>query len=167
MSAALFHRNSDSATRAPAIALRKRVHVNTLITAPDTMEIEWGGAFSVDGSFTLPATIHFTPEGHHVWWGRTEFSASFDSLASSADPVGRVTHFSDRVGMAATCVVHDGAKLDIAFAPQLSVLLRGDDGVRAGATAIARYDAGRKQHGCYRHVVSSQSSVANESCRNH
>ena len=137
----------DTSTRAPAITLRKRIHVNTLITAPDTLEVEWGGAFSMDGSFTFPATIHFTPEGHHVWWGRTEFSASFDSLASSADPLGRVTHFGDRVGLAATCVVHDGEKLDIAFAPQMSVLLRGDEGVRAGATAIARYDAGRSSTG--------------------
>lgn len=145
-SAALFH-HAGSAPRAPAITLRKRVHVNTLITTPDTIDIEWGGAFSVDGGFTLPATIHFTPEGHHIWWGRTELSASFDSLASSADPLGRVTHFGDRIGLAATCVVHDGDQLDIAFAPQLSVLLRGDDGVRAGATAIARYDSGRSSTG--------------------
>jgi hypothetical protein len=148
LSAQLFHRQSEqSATRAPAITLRKRVHVNTLITAPDTFEIEWGSAISTDGSFTLPTTIHFTPEGTHPWWGRTEFSASFDSLSSSAGPPDHVTHFGDRVGLAATCVVHDGEKLDIAFAPQVSMLMRGDEGVRAGATAIARYDIGRSSTG--------------------
>ncbi len=139
--AALFHLKS-SAERSPAITLRKRVHVNTLITEPGTMEIEWGGAFSVDGSFTFPTAIHYTPEGTHAWWGRTEFSASFDSLSYD-----QVNHFGDRVSAAATCVVHDGDKLDFAIAPQVSYLLRGDSGVRVGATAIARYDVGRSSAG--------------------
>jgi len=111
------------------------------------MDIEWGGAFSVDGGFTLPAVIHYTPEGPHVYWGRTEFSASFDSLASSVDSGHRVTNFSDRASFAATCVVHDGEKLDIAIAPQVSVLLRGARGTRVGSTAIARYDVGRSSAG--------------------
>jgi hypothetical protein len=140
--AALFHLGDSSGERAPAITLRKRIHVNTLITEPGTMEIEWGGAFSLDGTFTLPMAIHFTPEGHHAWWGRTEFSASFDSF--SHDPVN---HFGDRATLAATCVVRDGDKLDIAIAPQVTWLLRGDHGARAGATAIARYDVGRSSAG--------------------
>jgi hypothetical protein len=141
--AALFHRgDSVPAERGPAITLRKRIHVNTLITAPGTMEIEWGGSFSFDGSFTLPMAIHYTPEGHHAWWGRTEFSVAFDSLA-----VDSAAQFGDRTTVAATCVVHDGDKLDIAVAPQASFLLRGDSGARIGATAIARYDAGRSSAG--------------------
>jgi hypothetical protein len=71
--AALFHLKG-SGERSPAITLRKRLHVNTLITQPGTMDIEWGGAFSTDGSFTFPTAIHFTPEGTHAWWGRTEFT---------------------------------------------------------------------------------------------
>src|SRR5438477_10845210 len=35
------------------IALRKRVHVNTLITAPGMTEIEFGGAFSTEGNFSF------------------------------------------------------------------------------------------------------------------
>jgi hypothetical protein len=141
--AALFHLGgSTGGQQSPAITLRKRVHVNTLITQPGTMDIEWGGAFSTDGSFTFPTAIHFTPEGHHVWWGRTEFSASFDSLSYD-----QVNHFGDRVSAAATCVVRDGDKLDIAIAPQVTYLLRGDSGARAGATAIARYDVGRSSAG--------------------
>jgi hypothetical protein len=139
--AALFHLKG-SGERSPAITLRKRVHVNTLITQPGTMEIEFGGAFSSDGSFTFPTAIHFTPEGPHAWWGRTEFSASFDSLSYN-----QVNHFGDRISGAATCVVHDGDKLDIAVAPQVTYLLRGDSGARAGATAIARYDVGRNSAG--------------------
>lgn len=145
--AAVFFHRTSSDERAPAISLRKRVHVNTLIAEPDTMEFEWGGAFSTGGDFTLPAAIHYTPQGHHVWWGRTELSASFDSLSSTADPIGRITHFGDRISLAATCVVHDGEKLDLAIAPVVSLLLRGDDGIRSGATAIARYDAGRSSTG--------------------
>ncbi len=141
--AALFHLNgTTSGQRSPAITLRKRLHVNTLITEPGTIEIEWGAAFSTDGSFTFPTAIHYTPQGSHVWWGRTEFSASFDSLSYN-----QVNHFGDRISGAATCVVHDGEKLDIAIAPQVSYLLRGDSGARAGATAIARYDVGRSSAG--------------------
>jgi hypothetical protein len=140
---ALFHFKSfSSSERAPAMTLRKRVHVNTLITAPGTLEIEWGAAVSSDGSFTFPTVLHYTPEGPYVWWGRTEFSASFDSLSYD-----QVNHFGDRISGAATCVIRDGDKLDIAIAPQASYLLRGDSGVRSGATAIARYDVGRSSAG--------------------
>jgi hypothetical protein len=133
--------------RASSIALRKRLHVNPLITEPDTLDFEWGGAFSTGGNFTFPAAIRYTPEGSHAWWGRTEFSASFDSLSSVVQPDGRGYNFGDRATLAATCVVHDGDKLDIAVAPQASVLLRGDHGMRLGATAIARYDWGRSSAG--------------------
>jgi len=107
------------------------------------MDFEWGGAFSTGGAFTFPATIRFTPEGRHVWWGRTELSVSFDSLSND----GSATHFGDRTTVAATCVVHDGEKLDFAIAPTVSTLLRGDSGSRLGATAIARYDVGRSSAG--------------------
>jgi hypothetical protein len=141
--AALFHFKASSASqRSPAITLRKRLHVNTLITEPGTMDIEWGGAFSSGGSFTFPTAIHYTPQGSHLWWGRTEFMASFDSLSYN-----EVNHFGDRITGAATCVVHDGDRLDIAISPQVSYLLRGDSGVRAGATGIARYDVGRSSAG--------------------
>jgi hypothetical protein len=141
--AALFHFGGSTASQhAPAITLRKRLHVNTLITEPGTMEVEWGAAFSTDGSFTFPTAIHYTPEGSHAWWGRTEFMASFDSLSYN-----EVNHFGDRISGTATCVVHDGEKLDIAIAPQATYLLRGDSGMRAGLTAIARYDVGRSSAG--------------------
>jgi len=91
--------------------------------------------------------IKYTPEGSHVWWGRTEFSASFDSLSSQTDSGSRTTHFGDRATFAALCVVHDGDKLDIAVAPLASLLIRGDSGARFGSTAIARYDAGRSSAG--------------------
>lgn len=141
--AALFHRgDSTPSQRGSAISLRKRVHVNTLITAPGTMELEYGGSFSWNGGFTFPMALHYTPEGPYAWWGRTEFALNFDSLAHDS-----ATQFGDRITAAATCVVHDGDKLDIAIAPQASFLLRGDSGARLGATGIARYDVGRSSAG--------------------
>jgi len=136
-----------SGERPAAIALRKRVHVNTLIAQPDTMEFEWGGAVSTTGDFTLPTAVRFTPEGSHIWWGRTEFSAAFDSLSSQSDGGHRVTTLGDRATLAATCVLHDGDRLDVAFAPQASLPLHGASGVRAGATGIVRYDVGRSSAG--------------------
>lgn len=148
MCSALLAQQSERPTdRASAITLRKRLHVNPLITPPDTVEIEWGVAVSTTGSFTMPTVFHYTPEGRHIWWGRTEFSAGFDSLSSTASPLERITHFGDRATFAATCVVRDGDKFDLAIAPQVSVLLRGDTGARVGATAIARYDSGRSSTG--------------------
>ena len=42
---ALFRRSgAGAANRSSAITLRKRLHVNTLITPPGEMEVEWGGA---------------------------------------------------------------------------------------------------------------------------
>src|SRR5436190_17864020 len=122
------------------VSLRKRLHVNTLITEPGTMEVEWGGAFSTGGNFSLPSALKYTPEGPYAFWGRTEFSASFDSLSSALQFDDRITQFSDRMTVAANCVVIDGKELDIAVAPQTSFFLRGEKGVRVGATAIARYD---------------------------
>jgi len=144
-SAIIFLHRSQGANahRGPAISLRKRLHVNPLITEPDTIDVEWGGAFTTSGTDTMPVTIHYTPQGSHVYWGRTEFSASFDSLNYD----GSVRHFGDRASFAATCVVRDGDKLDIAIAPVASFLLRGDEGARFGATAIARYDSGRHSGG--------------------
>ena len=139
---AIFHRKGSSAGRSQSISLRKRVHVNTLITEPGTMDIEWGTAYSEDGTLTFPTALHYTPEGPHVWWGRTEFNVSFDSLSYN-----QVNHFGDRITAGAVAVLHDGDRLDIAVAPSFTYLLRGDEGVRAGATAIARYDVGKSSMG--------------------
>jgi hypothetical protein len=157
--AALFHRDTSegAAERAPAITLRKRLHVNPLITEPGTMDIEYGGSFSWDGSYTLPMALHYTPEGPYAWWGRTEFSASLDSVSSDNG-----VHFGDRATFAATCVAHDGEKLDFAIAPQVSVLLRGDSGARLGATVITRYDVGRSSAG----VTASWSAATRSSPTN-
>src|SRR6476469_7366281 len=63
------------------ITLRKRLHVNTLITEPGTVEVEFDNLYSfTTTNFIVPSTIKYTPEGTHILWGRTEYSAAFDSI---------------------------------------------------------------------------------------
>ena len=142
---AFFRRSANTPS---TITLRKRLHVNTLITEPGTLEVEWGNDYSLTSdSYTMPSTIKYTPEGKHILWGRTEFAASFDTVSSTVENDARISHFSDRLTFAATCVLVDGEKLDIAVAPYASPFLRGESGMRVGATAIARYDSGRNSTG--------------------
>jgi len=130
------------------ITLRKRLHVNALITEPGTVEIDWSGLYSFsDTEFTMPSAIRYTPEGRTVWWGRTEYSLAFDTLSNVDYAGGRLTQFSRTVSVAATTVLHDGERLDIAIAPQATFFLRDYSGARIGATAIIRYDAGRNSAG--------------------
>lgn len=130
------------------INLRKRLHVNTLITEPGTVETEWDNLYSfTTGNYSMPSLIKFTPMGKSILWGRTEFSAAFDSIDSVPQTGQRVTQFSDRVTFAANSVLFDGQKLDIALMPQATFFLRGESGARLGATAIARYDVGGNSMG--------------------
>jgi len=122
---------------------RKRLHVNDLIAEPGTVELDWGALYSyTTSSFTSPSAIKFTPAGNSFFWGRTEYSVSFDSVSSAVNTGARSTQFSDRLSFAATSVVYDSEHFDIAVAPQVTTFLRDDSGLRLGATTIARYDAG-------------------------
>jgi hypothetical protein len=142
--ATLFHRNRVSASRhASGVSLRKRLHVNDLITEPGTVELDWGSLYSyTTGAFTLPSALKFTPAGNSLVWGRTEYSVAFDSVASAVNAGARSTRFSDHLTFAATAVVLDSPHFDIAIAPQVTAFLRNESGARLGATAIARFDGG-------------------------
>ena len=130
------------------ISLRKRLHVNTLITEPGTIEIDWDNVYSyTSGNYSMPSTIKWTPEGKSIWWGRTEYSVSFDSLDSALVGGDRSTQFSDRLTFTPTAVLKDGDKWDIAIAPQATFFLRGEKGARLGATLITRVDVGRNSLG--------------------
>src|SRR4051812_39806701 len=49
------------------IALRKRLHVNTLITEPGTAEVDWGSLYSLSTlNFSMPSGIRYTPAGTHI-----------------------------------------------------------------------------------------------------
>jgi hypothetical protein len=145
--AALFHRGSMGHNNSH-ITLQKRLHVNTLITEPGTMEIDWSNLYSFSTeNFAMPSGVRWTPAGSHIIWGRTEYSAAFDTVTSANVASGRLTQFSQALTLTATSVLHDGAKLDIAIAPQASFFLRDEQGARLGAIAIARYDSGRNSLG--------------------
>jgi len=124
------------------ISLKKRLHVNTLITEPGTIEIDYASAYSFSsGGLLMPTALKYTPVGHHDWWGRTEYSLAFNSYDNQA------SQFGQSVTLTGTCVLRDGEKLDLAIAPQVTAFLRDERGVRAGATAIARLDVGRNSIG--------------------
>jgi hypothetical protein len=130
------------------ITLRKRLHVNTLITEPGTIEAEWDNLYSYStGNFSMPSVIKYTPKGKSILWGRTEYSTAFDAIDSVALAGQRNTQFSDRVTVAANAVLRDGDKLDIAIQPAATFFFRGETGARLGATAIVRYDVGRNSMG--------------------
>jgi hypothetical protein len=142
---ASFHRSRSTRSN---ISLRKRLHVNTLISEPGTAEIDWDYLYSYTSSnYSLPSTIKYTPEGKSILWGRTEYSVSFDSVDSALLAGERSVEFSDRVTLTGTSVLIDGEKLDIAIAPQATFFLRDESGARLGATVIARYDVGRNSIG--------------------
>jgi len=98
--------------RTSNITLRKRLHVNTLITAPGTMEIEWDNLYSATNSnFSMPSIVKYTPAGKNILWGRTEYSVAFDSIDSVALTAQRTSQFSGRVTFAANAVLRDGVEL--------------------------------------------------------
>ena len=140
LSAAVFRRTGNSNSK---ISLQKRLHVNTLIAAPGTAELDWGNLYSfTTANYSMPSGIRYTPEGSSVLWGRTEYSVAFDSVASAGSGANRLTQFSQALTLSATAVVHDGEKFDFAIAPQATFFLRDESGSRLGAVAIARYDVG-------------------------
>ncbi|HEY4364860.1 MAG TPA: hypothetical protein VGN17_28105 [Bryobacteraceae bacterium] len=130
------------------ITLRKRLHVNTLITMPGTVEVDWGNLYSLStGNYAMPTGLRYTPAGTSILWGRTEYSVGFDTVTSADVGGSRLTRFSQALTLTATSVLHDGEKLDIAIAPQATMYLRDESGTRLGAIAIARYDSGRNSAG--------------------
>ena len=146
--AAVFKRASKPGSGNSKITLRKRLHVNTLITQPGTVEVDWNNLYSLSTTnFAMPSAVRYTPAGSHVIWGRTEYSAAFDSITSADVGGGRLTQFSQALTLTATSVLRDGEKLDIAIAPQATFFLRDEPGARLGAVAIARYDSGRNSIG--------------------
>jgi hypothetical protein len=155
----LFTRSSPPPSGNSKITLRKRLHVNTLITMPGTVEVDWSSLYSFSTTnFSMPSAIRYTPEGSHVVWGRTEYSAAFDTVTSAEVGGSRLTQFSQALTLTATAVLHDGDKFDVAFAPQATIFLRNESGARLGAVAIARYDSGRNSTGA---TVSWSAATAN------
>lgn len=128
-------------TQSSRIALRRRLHVSPLITDPGTVETEFNGAFT-DSAWSMPSTFKWTPEGTNLVWGRTEYSAGLDVLTSNDG-----THTTDHLSLTGTTLILDGDHWNFAVAPTLTFGFRDQEDLRAGMTAITRYDFGRNSAG--------------------
>jgi hypothetical protein len=144
--ARLLRRRPQQA-RSSRISLRRRLHVSSLITDPGTVEAEWNVAWTESDSLTTPTTLKYTPAGSHLMWGRTEYSANFDSFSSTLIDGNRVVHSSDHLAFAGTTLLADREHWNIAIAPAVTFGFRDQPRFRAGLTAIARYDRGRDSAG--------------------
>jgi hypothetical protein len=131
-----------SGQRSAGPSLRRRLNINSIITEPGTFETEWSNIYSTSGTFFMPTTLKLTPGTGTGFWGRTELSASFDSMYSASLNNQRSTQFSDHVTVASTSVIYAGQQWNVAIAPVATFYWRDEKGARLGAVAIARYDSG-------------------------
>lgn len=90
--------------------------------------------------FALPTTAKFTPEFESGPFRELEWSVSFDGVV---DESGLAPRFGDTLSVAGRKALFDRGGFSFAAAPFLTVFRRGEDGVRAGATAIGVYQLGR------------------------
>src|SRR5262245_36427299 len=142
-----FRRATRSSHKSSGPSLRKRLHINSIITEPGTLEVEWGNAYSTTGTYLMPTTVKLTPGTSTGVWGRTELSLNFDSVVTGAQDGGRSTTFSDHLTFVATTVVSGTDKWSFALAPIASFFRRDDRGARLGATVLGRYDSGSNSGG--------------------
>src|SRR5437868_7601878 len=96
--AGLFTRAASPSNGNSKIALRKRLHINTLISEPGTAEVDWGNLYSFSTTnYAMPSGVRYTPPGRHIIWGRTEYSVAFDTVTSVPTGGRRLTQFSQTV----------------------------------------------------------------------
>jgi hypothetical protein len=114
-----FQRNAQS------IGTRNRIHVNSLITEKGTVEIEAAASWSETGDYISPILLKYAP-GHRI-----EYSVGFDSA-----------HPGNDVTVAANTLLYDGEHWNFALGPNVTFVRHEGDGLRAGATFIARYGRG-------------------------
>src|SRR5262245_24500656 len=142
-----FRRVTRSSHKSSAQSLRKRLHVNSVITDPGTMEVEWSNVYSTSGTYFMPTTLKLTPSASSGFWGQTELSLNFDSVVTSSQDGSRSTAFSDHLTFVATTVISGNEKWNFAVAPIASFFRQGDRGARLGAATIGRYDWGANSGG--------------------
>lgn len=131
-----------SGTRSAGPSLRRRLNINSIITEPGTFESEWSNVYSTSGTFYLPTTLKWTPGTGTGFWGRTELSASFDSVYRSNQTGINPVQFSDHITIASTSVVYGGQRWNLAVAPVATFYWRNERGARLGGVALARFDSG-------------------------
>jgi len=123
-------------SRGSSLSTRRRLSISPLIAAPGTFELDVTGAFSTSGDYTTPATLRYTPVSDNFYLGHTEWGINADFIDGLTVDGQKITHASDHVTLQSTTAAKWGA-VNLALAPQMTMLTRGaDGGLRGGATAI-------------------------------
>lgn len=130
------------------MSARHRLTVNSLITEPGTFEWEWYGAVAGAGGFTIPTVWKVTPATGESYWSHTELSAAFNALTATETDGRNILQASDHLSFAATTALGAIGPMQLAVAPSLTFLLRGDTGIRAGVGLFGKVDGKRQQAGC-------------------
>ena len=115
---------------------------DTSITAPGTLELEFGGTHA-RGFFSLPAVWKFTPDTNLAVFRQTEFSVGFDALTRITTDGRSLTQFGDRIGFAFRRPLYQGENLSMALAPLGLIYLRGSKGGRLGLLMIGTLHGGQ------------------------
>ena len=121
-------RRGPARQRLPGNSLRRRLHVNSLITKPGTVEVEADYQVSDDGEWFAPAIAKFTPE---VWGSRTEFSVTSD-----------LGHVANGATVQSLTSLHAGNRFNLVAGPLATFVGNGASGIRLGALTVGRFDAG-------------------------
>ncbi len=108
---------------------------DTSTSALGTVELELGTAFW-QGFFTLPEVMKFTPFVTSGLFHQGEFSIGFDTISCLTTNGQRMIDFGDHIGLVFRRPVYKGKSVSVAVAPQATLLVKGDEGVRVGTTGI-------------------------------
>lgn len=141
-------RGSRNSFRASTTQQRRRFNIDPYFTEPGNIDLELGTARS-SAYRSAPVTIKYTPDGLGGFWRRTEVSASFEGVSSTAGQDSWTTHFGGRIGIQASHMLYDVAPFSIVFVPQAVFLLRGDGGARLGGPVVGNYDFGLNSIGTH------------------
>jgi hypothetical protein len=94
------------------------------------------GFQSIEDGLYIPSVLTFAP------LTRTDFSALVNLLDSETSNNARSTHFGSSVDLVLRQKLFEKGGFEMTLAPRSTVLLRGGDGGRAGATAAPQYSWG-------------------------
>jgi hypothetical protein len=143
---------------------RRRFHINPYLTEPGNIDIELGAALSSEYR-GAPVNLKYTPDGLGEFGRRTEFSAAFEAVSSSAGGGAWTTHSGDRFAIQASHMLYDAAPFSIVVAPQAAWILRDGEGARLGGTVVANYDFGLNSIGSHVTWSAATASSANNPAR--
>ena len=134
-------RRSSGGRRSQSTSFRNRLTISPLIAAPGTFELDVINGFTTNGSYWLPTTLRFTPESDNWYFQHTEWGINADGLDSFVPDGKRLTQASDHITFTSTTAMKWNG-INLGIAPTMTVLTRGEGGIRAGGAALIRVDPG-------------------------